>query len=107
MGEPIAANIHPPAIADEGGSLCFAVALSSGSAGIKGNQLSIRACREDEWAAFLSHTAEKRAVTRIRGRGRRGYERMMWHLDHRGPRNAAGANNDSDNMAARVEVEHM
>jgi len=93
-------------IANEGGQLYWAAALSSGSSGIKGNQLSIRACSEDEWSAFLSHTAEKNIIPRIRGRGRRGEERLMRYLDHRARRAIAGENGDND-VAARVEVEHM
>ena len=93
-------------IANEEGTLCFAAALSSGSVGIKGNQLSIRACGENEWSAFLSHTAEKNIIPRIRGRIQRGEERLMRYLDHRAHQGTAGENGDND-IAARVEVEHM
>lgn len=79
---------------DERGDLCFAASLASGSSGIKGNQLSIRACTASEWTAFLDHTPERNIVPGIRGRGRRGEERFMRYLDHRTRRALAGRGND-------------
>jgi len=93
-------------ILDDDGMLCFAAALSSGSVGIKGNQLSIRACSEDEWSEFLSHTVEKNTIPRIPGRSRRGADRLMRYLDHRARRAMAEERGDNG-LVARVEVEHM
>ncbi|KAL9183066.1 hypothetical protein ACHAXT_004853 [Thalassiosira profunda] len=90
----------------EGGSLCFAAALSAGSVGIKGNQLGIRECSDAEWSAFLSHTVEKNLIPRIRGRARRGEERLMRYLDHRARRELQ-LDEDGQADMARVEVEHM
>mmetsp|Transcript_3402 Transcript_3402/g.6542 ORF Transcript_3402/g.6542 Transcript_3402/m.6542 type:complete len:655 (-) Transcript_3402:147-2111(-) len=93
-------------MSDGGGTFCFAAALSSGSVGIKGNQLSIRACSEDEWSQFLSHTVEKNIITRIPGRSRQGADRLMRYLDHRARRAMVEERGDNG-LAARVEVEHM
>merc|ERR1712032_361452 len=98
-------NGTPVSVSDQGGSLFFAAALSLGSAGIKGNQMSIRACNEEEWAEFLAHTVEKNVIART-SRGRRGEERLMRYLDHRARRAIMNDNRDDD-IAARVEVEHM
>lgn len=87
-----------------GGKLYFAASLSSGSVGIKGNQLSIRSCNEVEWTAFLAHTAQRSVIPR-RGRGRRGEDRLMRYLDHRARRAMAG--NDNGEIAARIQVERM
>lgn len=87
-----------------GGKLYFAASLSSGSVGIKGNQLSIRSCNDVEWSAFLAHTAQRSVIPR-RGRGRRGEDRLMRYLDHRARRAMAG--NDEGGIAARIQVERM
>jgi hypothetical protein len=87
-----------------GGKLYFAASLSSGSVGIKGNQLSIRSCNDVEWSAFLAHTAQRSVIPR-RGRGRRGEDRLMRYLDHRARRAMAG--NDDGGIAARIQVERM
>ncbi|KAL7532110.1 hypothetical protein ACHAXR_007113 [Thalassiosira sp. AJA248-18] len=103
-------NIVHEVANEGGGNLCFAAALAPGSIGIMGNQLSIRACNEDEWSAFLSHTVEKSIIPGIRGRGRRGEDRLMRFLDLRARRALAGPrahDHDDDDMHARVEVEHM
>lgn len=42
------------------GNLHFAATLATN--GTKGNQLSLRACTDEEWAAFLSHKAEEKNV---------------------------------------------
>ena len=94
-------------VPNEGGRLVFAAARSSGSVGSKGNQLSVRACSDEDWAAFLDHKAERNLIPRLRGRSRRGEERLMRYLDHRARRAVAGENNRDNDIAARVEVEHM
>lgn len=93
------------AIANEGGRLCFAVALSSHSIGVKGNQLSIRTCNEDEWSQFLDHTAEKHTITRMRSRGRWGEERLMRFLELRDRRNEIAGQDGQENIIAAHE--HM
>jgi hypothetical protein len=58
------------------GELCFAALLSSGSIGIKGNQLSIRSCGVDKWSAFsparLRAMQSSRKSAYVVGGGMRG-----------------------------------
>lgn len=91
-----------------GNNLFFAASLTSASSGIRGNQLSIRSCDEEEWGAFLAHTPERNVIPGIRGRGRRGDERLLRYLDHRARRAMAGrGGEDLQDLQARAEIEHM
>jgi hypothetical protein len=95
-------------VVNKGGELCFAASFSRESVGIKGNQLSIRSCDEDEWSAFLSHKVERSVLPRIQRRvaaGQRGEERLWRYLDHRARRAMAG--NDDGDVAAMIQVERM
>ena len=100
-------------VRNDGGNICFAAALASGSVGLKGNQLSIRSCTEKDWNEFLNHTAEKNVIPRTRGRSRRGEERLMRYLDHRARRaniddvNDGNNNNNDADIADRAEIEQM
>ena len=93
-------------VKNEGGDICFAAALSSSSIGLKGNQLSIRMCNNEEWDAFLSHTAVKNLIPRSRVRSRRGEERLMRFLEHRQRRALAGGN-DNDNNNDHDDIENF
>jgi hypothetical protein len=112
--EPTTADGSAMDVASEGGTLCFAASLSSGSVGFKGNQLSVRSCDACEWSAFLVHRAKARAIPRVgrglvgRGGRPRGGERLMRFLDHRARRAMmAGDDDDDGDVAARIQVERM
>jgi hypothetical protein len=112
--EPTTADGSAMDVANEGGTLCFAASLSSGSVGFKGNQLSVRSCDACEWSAFLVHRAKARAIPRVgrglvgRGGRPRGGERLMRFLDHRARRAMmAGDDDDDGDVASRIQVERM
>eukprot|EP00581_Thalassiosira_minuscula_P012856 CAMPEP_0183717738 /NCGR_PEP_ID=MMETSP0737-20130205/11251_1 /TAXON_ID=385413 /ORGANISM="Thalassiosira miniscula, Strain CCMP1093" /LENGTH=744 /DNA_ID=CAMNT_0025947215 /DNA_START=49 /DNA_END=2283 /DNA_ORIENTATION=+ len=106
-GDPVRTLPPPPNNATTTERLSFAVSLSAGSAGIKGNQLSVRSCDEREWNTFLSHTAEKNLILRIRGRARRGEERLLRYLEHRARRAIQEHDEEEDAAAAMNHAEHV